>query len=118
MRLIWQDGLVALALCMNMGAAMSTNFILGTVENMAASATALEMNPVMRWALDVEYAQFVLMAAAYGLLLAVYWYSRRFMLDGKVPEFYLNAMVFVVFYTFSRDFLGDLAIVARIMGVG
>jgi len=114
-KLIWQDALVVLALTFHFGALITTQFIIGTLENLTTVATNVERDPFARFMVNYQYGLFIITCISQGTLLTCYWYIRKKTLNDEINMFFLNAFTFITFYTFAMDFFGNAGIVGRIL---
>lgn len=116
-KIIFQDIVISAAFVMHFLALVSTNFIVVSLEAMDIAAKQLEIDPIMRWAMNFNYIQFGIISVAYGLLIAMYIYTRRHYLKGSIDALYLNAFVFIIFYMYTRDFMGNFGVWLKIIAL-
>jgi len=114
MKILWQDAIVVLALIFHFGAAFSTYYIIGTLEQLTSVAENVEIDPIAKVAINFQYGLFIITGISQGTLLACFWYIRKKVLKKQIDMFFLNAFTFIVFYMFAKDFIGNFGIWARI----
>jgi hypothetical protein len=116
----WRSKLVACAIGANLGAIISTYYIIALVKaNAGNAAYALEGNPINHFLLQLPVLQFAILGAFYCVIV---WRYRELSKVAKAKPtpiniFALNTFVFIMFFLLILDMANDLGIVLKLVGV-
>jgi hypothetical protein len=117
-KFIWQDGIVALTLFFNVGAIISTAFLLHlAVSSNGAGGYALEQNPIMRVLFQYPVLLIIAVIIFYAWFVRTYMKGRaNYLKDiSDLNSFKFNIVVLTLFFLLALDGISDLSILFKIL---